>query len=151
MKNETNSKNLNLAQAVAGEMFRLDKHSQYLGMQVVQMSPGYAELTLVVREDMVNGLGICHGGVTFSLADTAFAFACNSRNQRTLALNCAITFSAPARVGDILTAIAQEQVLNGKTGVYDVIVSNQHGEKIAIFRGVSYRTRQQIVANITPA
>ena len=90
-------------------MHRLDKHSQYLGMQVLQVSPGYAELSLVVREDMVNGLGICHGGVTFSLADTAFAFACNSRNQRTLALNCSITYSAPARVGDNLVAIAQEQ------------------------------------------
>ncbi|MBP6350941.1 MAG: hydroxyphenylacetyl-CoA thioesterase PaaI [Candidatus Obscuribacter sp.] len=151
MKNDIPGKNLNLAQAVAGEMHRLDKHSQYLGMQVLQVSPGYAELSLVVRDDMVNGLGICHGGVTFSLADTAFAFACNSRNQRTLALNCSITYSAPARVGDNLVAIAQEQVLNGKTGVYDVVVSNQHMEKIAIFRGVSYRTRQQIVANITPA
>jgi len=151
LKNDIPGKNLNLAQAVAGEMHRLDKHSQYLGMQVLQVSPGYAELSLVVRDDMVNGLGICHGGVTFSLADTAFAFACNSRNQRTLALNCSITYSAPARVGDNLVAIAQEQVLNGKTGVYDVVVSNQHMEKIAIFRGVSYRTRQQIVANITPA
>lgn len=151
LKNDIPGKNLNLAQAVAGEMHRLDKHSQYLGMQVLQVSSGYAELSLVVREDMVNGLGICHGGVTFSLADTAFAFACNSRNQRTLALNCSITFSAPARVGDNLVAVAQEQVLNGKTGVYDVVVTNQHMEKVAIFRGVSYRTRQQIVANITPA
>lgn len=146
MKNETTSKNLNLAQTVTDEMFRLDKHSQHLGMQVKQISPGYAELSLVVRDDMVNGLGICHGGVTFSLADTAFAFACNSRNHRTLALNCSITYSAPARIGDVLTAVGQEQVLNGKTGVYDVVVFNQHMEKIAMFRGVSYRTRQQTVS-----
>jgi acyl-CoA thioesterase len=145
LKNDTNSKNLTLAHKVADEMLKLDKHAQYLGMQVNQISPGYAELSLVVREDMVNGLGICHGGVTFSLADTAFAFACNSRNNRTLALNCSITYSAPARSGDVLTAVAQETVLNGKTGVYDVIISNQHMEKIALFRGVSYRTRQQIV------
>lgn len=145
LKNDTNSKNLTLAHKVADEMLKLDKHAQYLGMQVKQISPGYAELSLVVREDMVNGLGICHGGVTFSLADTAFAFACNSRNNRTLALNCSITYSAPARSGDVLTAVAQETVLNGKTGVYDVIISNQHMEKIALFRGVSYRTRQQIV------
>lgn len=90
MKNEATSKNLNLAQAVATEMNRLDKHSQYLGRQVKQISPGYAELSVLVREVMLNGLVICHGGVTLSLADTAFAFACNSRNHRTLALNCAI-------------------------------------------------------------
>lgn len=145
LKNDTSSKNLNLANKVAEEMLKLDKHAQYLGMQVVEISPGYAELTLVVRDDMANGLGICHGGVTFSLADTAFAFACNSRNHRTLALNASITYSAPARTGDILRAVAQEQVLNGKTGVYDVVITNAHLEKIALFRGVSYRTRSQIV------
>lgn len=145
MKNEIASKNLTLAQRVAEEMLKLDKHAKRLGMQVKQISPGYAEISMVVTEEMSNGIGVCHGGVTFSLADTAFAFACNSRNQRTLALNSSITYSAPAREGDILTAYAQEQVLNGKTGVYDVTIVNQHNEKIALFHGVSYRTRQQIV------
>ena len=131
-------------------MFKIDKHAQKLGMTLREISPGYAELSLVVKDDMVNGLGICHGGVTFSLADTAFALACNSRNQRTLALNASITYSAPASIGDILTAFAQEQVLNGKTGVYDVTIVNQHNEKIALFHGVSYRTRQVTVSATDP-
>ena len=150
MKNETKSKNLELAQSVAHEMFKIDKHAKKLGMTLREISPGYAELSLVVTDDMINGLGICHGGVTFSLADTAFALACNSRNQRTLALNASITYAAPASVGDILTAFAQEQVLNGKTGVYDVTIVNQHNEKIALFHGVSYRTRQVTVSATDP-
>jgi acyl-CoA thioesterase len=148
LKNETSNRNLSLAQSVADEMLKLDKHAQHLGIQLKEVSSGYSELILVVRDDMVNGLGICHGGVTFALADTAFALACNSRNQRTLAFNCTITYSAPARVGDMLTAVAQEQVLNGKTGIYDVVIMNQHMEKIVMFRGVSYRTRQQIVSGL---
>jgi acyl-CoA thioesterase len=148
LKNDVSNKNLTLAQTVAEEMLKQDKHAQSLGIQLKQISPGYSELTLFVKEDMVNGLGICHGGVTFALADTAFALACNSRNQRTLAFNCTITYSAPAHVGDMLTAVAQEQVLNGKTGIYDVVIMNQHLEKIVMFRGVSYRTRQQIVSGL---
>jgi len=149
LKNDTTNRNQTLAQSVADEMLRQDKHAQSLGIHLKEVSSGYSELTLVVRDDMVNGLGICHGGVTFALADTAFALACNSRNQRTLAFNCTINYSAPAHVGDVLTAVAQEQVLNGKTGIYDVVIMNQHLEKIVMFRGVSYRTRQQAVSGLS--
>jgi acyl-CoA thioesterase len=124
-----------LAQACAAAMWASDRASQALGMAIVAVAPGEARLTMTIRPEMANGHGICHGGYVFSLADSAFAFACNSRNQRMVAAQGAITFLAAAQVADTLTATAREVHLRGRGGVYDVSVANQAGERIAEFRG----------------
>ncbi|OZI51292.1 hydroxyphenylacetyl-CoA thioesterase PaaI [Bordetella genomosp. 4] len=134
-----------LAQAVGATMYAADAASQGLGMQVVEIAPGYARLTMPVRSDMLNGHQTCHGGFLFSLADSAFAFSCNSRNVSTVASGCTIDFLAPGFAGDVLTAVAQERSLAGRTGVYDVTITNQDGKQLALFRGRSYRIKGQIV------
>ena len=134
-----------LAKRVAERMFGSDRASRALGMAIVQIGPGRAVLTMTVRGDMVNGHAICHGGFIFTLADSAFAFACNSYNFNTVAQGCSIEYLAPAREGDVLTAIAHERSLSGRTGVYDIEVANQRGETIALFRGKSYRIKGHIV------
>lgn len=134
-----------LAEAVGNTMFAVDNASQGLGMQIVEMAPGYAHLTMTVRPDMLNGHQTCHGGFMFALADSAFAFACNSRNVSTVASGCIIDFLAPGFLGDVLSAVAQERSLAGRTGVYDVTLSNQDGKTLALFRGRSYRIKGQIV------
>jgi acyl-CoA thioesterase len=134
-----------IAERVAGEMFARDSASQSLGMQVKEVRPGYARLTLIVRPDMLNGHAICHGGVIFSLADSAFAFACNSHNQNTVASGCSIDFLAPAKAGDELSAEAVERALLGRIGVYDVTVTNSEGRTIALFRGRSYRVTGAVI------
>lgn len=138
-----------LAQAVGSAMYAVDSASQGLGMQVVEIAPGYARLTMSVRPDMLNGHQTCHGGFLFALADSTFAFACNSRNVSTVASGCTIDFVAPAFEGDVLTAMAQERSLAGRTGVYDVVVTNQDGKSLALFRGRSYRIKGQIVGTPT--
>ena len=100
-----------------------------------------------VRPDMVNGHATCHGGFIFALADSAFAFACNSHNRATVAAGAAIEFLAPARAGDVLIAEAQEQALGGRLGVYDVVVSREVGERVALFRGRSYVLRTPVIAD----
>ena len=134
-----------LAQRVAEKMFALDRASQAMGMRIARVGPGHAELTMTVRADMLNGHAICHGGFIFTLADSAFAFACNSYNLTTVASGCSIDFLAPAREGDVLTAIGQERNVSGRTGVYDIEVRNQTGNTIALFRGKSYRIKGHIV------
>ena len=136
-----------LAEQSARKMFDDDRASQALGMRIVAVRPGYAKLTMTVRNDMTNGHSTCHGGFIFSLADSAFAFACNSYNQRTVAAGCLIDFLAPAREGDELTAEAAEQALAGRSGVYDVAVTNQHGVRIALFRGRSRQVGGEIVVS----
>lgn len=130
-----------LAELAANVMYQADQASQGLGMDLVSVAPGRAVMTMTIRADMLNGHKTCHGGFVFSLADSAFAFACNSRNHATVASGCTIDFLAPAFEGDVLTATAQEYSLAGRTGVYDVDVKNQKGEKVAIFRGRSYRIK----------
>jgi acyl-CoA thioesterase len=103
-------------------------------------------LTMKVRADMLNGHATCHGGFIFTLADSAFAFACNSANLTTVASGCSIDFVAPARENDVLTAVGVERSLSGRTGVYDIEVKNQNDETVALFRGKSYRIKGQIVA-----
>ena len=120
-------------------LFDDDNASQALGMRVLSVTEGRATVQMVVRADMVNGHKICHGGMVFTLADSAFAFACNSRNVPTVASGCSIEFLAPAREGDILIADAAEITLAGKTGIYDATVRNQTGAIIATFRGRSHR------------
>ena len=134
-----------LAERVGSRMFESDRASRALGMTIERIGPGRATLVMAVRDDMVNGHAICHGGFIFALADSAFAFACNSYNFNTVAQGCSIEYLAPAREGDVLTADAQERSLSGRTGVYDIEVANQRGETIALFRGKSYRIKGHIV------
>jgi acyl-CoA thioesterase len=135
-----------LAQRCADAMFARDRASQALGMRIVRVAPGFAELTMTIRADMLNGHATCHGGFIFSLADSAFAFACNSHNHVTVAAGCTIEFLAPAREGDVLTATGRERALAGRSGVYDIDVNNQHGATIAVFRGKSARIKGHVVA-----
>jgi acyl-CoA thioesterase len=134
-----------LAERVAAAMWERDGASQGLGMRIIGVGPGHAELAMTVRADMLNGHAICHGGFIFTLCDSAFAYACNSYDLNTVASGCGIDFLAPAREGDVLTAVAQERSAVGRTGVYDIEVLNQHGERIALFRGKSYRIRGHVI------
>lgn len=137
---------LALAQAVGAAMYANDPASQGLGIKIDAIAPGYASMSMPVRADMLNGHGSCHGGFIFALADSAFAFACNSHNMTTVGAGCTIDYLAPGRLGDVLTAVAQEQALAGKSGIYDVKVSNQDGGTVALFRGKSHRVSGHIVA-----
>jgi acyl-CoA thioesterase len=139
-----------LAERVAAEMFARDRASQAMGMRIFRVGPGRAELKMTVRADMLNGHATCHGGFIFTLADSAFAFACNSANLTTVASGCSIDFIAPAREDDVLTAIGQERSLSGRTGVYDIEVRNQRGETVALFRGKSYRIKGHVIAEASP-
>ncbi len=126
-------------------MYERDPASQALGMTLDAIRPGFARMRMRVREDMLNGHGTCHGGYIFMLADSAFAFACNSHNFNTVGAGCTIDYLAPGRAGDVLVAEAVEQALAGKTGVYDVVVTDQDGRKIALFRGKSHRVAGHVV------
>jgi acyl-CoA thioesterase len=116
-----------------------DRASQMLGMRIVSVAPGEATVSLTVRADMVNGHRICHGGVIFTLADSAFAFACNSYGDNTVAASAHIDFLSPSREADELTAIAKETWRSGRSGLYEIVVTNQTGERIALFHGRSHR------------
>lgn len=130
-------------------MWANDLAVRALGMQVSVPGPGRAEAVLVVSENMVNGHDLCHGGYIFTLADTAFAYACNSYNRLAVAASATIEFVRPGRLGDTLTATAAEAHRGGRTGVYDIDVTNQEGERVAIFRGRSYATRQSLFESDT--
>ena len=130
-----------LAERVGVGMLAEDAASRGLGMRVEAMGPGYARLSMRVRPDMLNGFKICHGGFITLLADSAFAFACNSSNELTLAAGIVVDFVAPAVEGELLTADAKEVVLVGRTGVYDVTVTNEKGQIVAVLRGRSHRTK----------
>jgi len=134
-----------LAERAAGALYAQDKASQALGMQLVEAAPGRARVSMRVRADMVNGHEICHGGLVFALADSAFAFACNSYNDATVAASGTIDFLAPARSGDELTAEARELWRTRRNGIYEITVVNQRGERVALFRGRSYRIDGRLV------
>lgn len=140
-----------LAEATRDAMFSRDRAAQAMGITVVAIRPGYALLTMVVRSDMVNGHHICHGGMIFALADTAFAYACNSYNKATVASACNIDFLAPGKEGATLSAEAIEQSLAGRTGVYDVTVKDDAGKTVALFRGKSYRINGEVIAGLQQA
>jgi acyl-CoA thioesterase len=133
------------AEAVREHMYRRDRAAQALGITVEAIGPGSAVCRMDVREDMLNGHATCHGGLIFTLADTAFAYACNAGNRATVALTCQVTFIAPARQGDVLRASAREQSRTGRTGVYDVEVRRADGAIVALFRGHAYEVRGAIV------
>ena len=140
-----------LADATAEAMWSRDRAAQALGIRIVRVQPGAALLTMLVRGDMVNGHHICHGGMIFSLADTAFAYACNSYNKNTVASACHIDFLAPAKEGETLEAEAVEQSAAGRTGVYDITVRSSSGKTIALFRGKSYRINGEVIAGLQQA
>lgn len=123
------------AQKSAAAMWAHDAASQAMGMEITAISPGAATLSMTVRTDMLNGHGICHGGMIFALADSAMAFASNSYNQLMVAQMNQITYLAPGQPGEILTAIATQTAREGRTGIYDVTVTGEGGRKIAVFRG----------------
>jgi acyl-CoA thioesterase len=138
------------ATRVAQAMFERDRASQALGMRIIGVRPGWARLSMTVRDDMVNGHGLCHGGMVFSLADSAFAFACNSYNDATVAAAASIDYLAAARAGDELTAEAAELWRSRRSGLYEITVANQHGERIALFRGRSHRIDGQVLEDRAP-
>ena len=127
-----------IAEATRDAMWANDRASKALGMQVLAIGPGNATLAMAVRDDMLNGHDLCHGGLVATLADSAYAFACNAGNEVTVASGFDIHLMSGARLGDTLTASATELSKGGRTGVYDIVVANQRDEQIAAFRGRSY-------------
>lgn len=140
-----------LARDVARLMWADDRASQALGMELQEVRPGYARISMRIRPDMTNGHGICHGGFMFLLADSTFAFACNSHNQKAVAASAEIHFLAAAHEGDVLTAEGQEQHLAGRSGVYDTRVTDQNGRLIALFRGKSATIKGQFIDTPVPS
>jgi acyl-CoA thioesterase len=134
-----------LAQAVGREMYARDHASQALGMTLEEIRPGYARMRMTVREDMVNVHAICHGGIIFTLADSTFAFACNSSNHATVAQAAAIEFLVSGKLDDVLTAVCEERHAIGRNGIYDVTVTRQDGKTIALFRRKSFRLTGHVV------
>jgi acyl-CoA thioesterase len=135
-----------LAERSAAALYQRDRASQALGMRLLEVGPGRARVAMTVRPDMVNGHDVCHGGIVFALADSAFAFACNTYNENTVAAAATIDFLAAARTGDELTAEASELWRTKRNGIYEINVSNQRGERVALFRGRSYRIDGQVTS-----
>jgi acyl-CoA thioesterase len=133
---------------VAESMYSRDRASQWLGLKLIEVREGFARMAMEVKPHMANGHDLGHGGLTFALADSTFAFACNSYNINAVAAACSIEFLAPTRVGDVLTATAQEQALVGRNGVYDVRVTNHRGEIVALFRGKSAQIRGSVIPEV---
>lgn len=137
-----------LAVAATQAMWTRDNATHALGMTLTSVAPGHAVMRMTVRSDMVNGHHICHGGLIFTLADSAFAYACNSYNLNTVASACSIDFLAPAREGDVLEATAVERSTSGRTGVYDIEVKVLGANTVALFRGKSYRIKGEVIAGL---
>jgi acyl-CoA thioesterase len=136
----------NLANAVVAHMMEHDLFSQWLGIVVLEIKEGYSKIKMTVRPEMINGFGIVHGGIAFSLADSAFAFACNNRNVLSVALDTSINFIKPVHVDDVLVAEVKE-LHNGKsTGLYHITITNQKNHEIAIFKGLCYRTDKSLIS-----
>ncbi|HXP66701.1 MAG TPA: hydroxyphenylacetyl-CoA thioesterase PaaI [Steroidobacteraceae bacterium] len=132
---------LEVARSAVASMFRTDRASQTLGIEILDVAPGSVRLAMTVRPEMLNGHGLCHGGILFTFADSAFAFACNSYGEPMVAAGASIEFLAPTPDGERLTAAASEVTRTARGGIYDVRIANQAGESIAVFRGRSSRLR----------
>lgn len=131
--------------AVVDHMMKNDLFSQWLGIEVLEIKTGYSKIKMTIRPEMINGFGIVHGGIAFSLADSAFAFACNNRNNLSVALDTSINFTKPVHVDDILVAEAKE-IHNGRsTGLYQITITNQHEHVVAIFKGTCFRTGKTLI------
>jgi acyl-CoA thioesterase len=134
------------AKAVVSHMMENDLFSQWLGITVIEIKEGYSKIQMIVRKEMINGFGIVHGGIAFSLGDSAFAFACNNRNVLSVALDTSINFIKPVHVDDVLTAEAKE-LHNGKsTGLYHITITNQKEHVVAVFKGTCYRTGKELIS-----
>jgi acyl-CoA thioesterase len=133
------------ARRVVEHMMQHDRFSQWLGIELLDIKTGESCIRMKVREEMVNGFGIAHGGVAFSLADSAFAFACNNRNQLSVALDTSINFTREVRVGDTLTATAKEEHNGRSTGLYTIRIVNQDEKLVAQFKGLCYRTDKKLI------
>ena len=133
--------------SVVRHMMDNDFFSQWLGIEVLEIKEGYSRIKMTVRQEMVNGFGIVHGGVPFSLADSAFAFACNNRNILSVALDTSINFIKPVNVGDVLTAEAKELHNGRSTGLYHINITNQYEDLVAQFKGLCYRTNKSLISS----
>ena len=133
-----------LAEAAAAAMYARDRASLALGMKLLEVGPGAARMQMSIRADMVNVHDPCHGGLIFTLADSTFAYACNSHNKNAVAVTCIIEYMRPAYLGDVLSASGKEQGLEGRNGVYDIRVENQKGELVALFRGKSTQVKGEV-------
>ena len=131
-----------LAERVVQGMVASDAFSRWLGIEVLEVAPKRSTCRMTVREEMVNGFGVTHGGIAFSLADSAFAFACNTHGRVTVSIENSITYPAPIAVGDVLTAIAKEDAASGRLSYYSAEVRNQRNEVVALFRGTAFRTER---------
>lgn len=132
-----------LAERVVKAMVARDAFSQWLGIEVLDIAPHRSTCRLTVRDEMVNGFGVTHGGIAFSLADSAFAFACNTHGTVTVSIENSITYPAPIHVGDVLTAVAKEDAASSRLGYYSADVTNQRGEMVALFRGTAFKTSRE--------
>ncbi len=135
-----------LAQKVVNRMMQTDYFSQWMGVEVLDVKEGYSKIQITLRREMMNGFGIAHGGVTFALADSAFAFACNSDGKITVALDVSISFPKPGKEGDVLIAEAKRINATRRTGLYLIEVTNQHHELVALFKGTCFKTEKEIFA-----
>ena len=134
-----------LAKEVVNHLMENDLFSKWLGIEILEISDGYSKIKMTVRKEMINGFGILHGGIAFSLADSAFAFACNNRNNLSVALDTSINFIKPVHVDDILIAEAKE-IHNGKsTGLYHIFITNQNNHTVAMFKGTCFRTGKNLI------
>ena len=140
-----NTEKNKFAQEVVAHMMKNDLFSQWLGVEVLDVKEGYSKIKMTVREEMINGFGIVHGGIAFSLADSAFAFACNNRNVLSVALDTAINFLKPVHVGDVLTAEAKEMHNGKSTGLYHISICNQKDHVVSIFKGTCFRTDKKLM------
>ena len=131
--------------SVVDHMMQHDNFSQWLGIEVLDVQEGYSKIKMALRDEMLNGFGVVHGGIAFSLADSAFAFACNNRNNLSMALDTSITFTKALKPGDVITAEAKELHNGRSTGLYIITVTNQNGEQVALFKGTCFRTGKPLV------
>lgn len=134
-----------LAEKVVAKMMQEDLFSQWMKIEVLEVREGYSKIKMLIRKEMVNGFGAVHGGVAFSLADSAFAFACNNRNNISVALDVTISFTKAVKVGDVLTAETKENHNGRSTGVYLVTITNQHNQQVAFFKGTCFRTGKHVL------
>ena len=134
-----------LANNVVNDMLQKDLFSQWLGISIIEIKEGYSKIKMTVRPEMINGFGIVHGGITFSLADSAFAFACNNRNILSVALDTSINFLKPVQVNDVLIAEANELHNGRSTGLYHINITNQKNETVAVFKGTCFRTSKSLI------
>ena len=134
-----------LANNVVNDMLQKDLFSQWLGISIIEIKEGYSKIKMTVRPEMINGFSIVHGGIAFSLADSAFAFACNNRNILSVALDTSINFLKPVQVNDVLIAEAKELHNGRSTGLYHINITNQQNETVAVFKGTCFRTSKSLI------